>query len=98
MHVEIGDLDAALAGELQGQTFLDFYAEKIGEKQCTECGENNWTIESLNTNENVVYPGAVPDKILETYIAVVVMYCDNCGYVKLFNRTPIANWQRNRNA
>lgn len=81
------------------QEFLEDVTET---PPCPECGEDYWrVIVTPGESQTMVIPAVSADTDEEDsgyYLAVAVVNCDTCGYVKTFTLRTIHNWMVKRRA
>ncbi|GEM_PF-3859681 len=78
----------------------EFLEDVTDTPPCPECAKDFWrVIVTPGENETLVIPAVNADEdgeVGDHYLAVAVVSCDNCGYVKKFTLRTIHNWMVKR--
>lgn len=83
----------------------EFLEDVTDTPPCPECGHDFWRVVlSPGNGEFMVIPAISPDvreddeDEVSSYLAIAVVNCDNCGYVKSFTLRAISIWMEKRQA
>jgi len=73
---------------------INFLKEKGGATGCPFCAQNSWSMGINFNGSSPIIPSTDKngDIIGAGYVNVIVMGCNNCGFIRSLLRQPVAEW------